>query len=77
MRTSEHVAATVEPMEAAGPHVKVPDVAWGTVAGVAGGVAVAWLTARGVRGVVHLASHEMQDRLLEEGWVTRWLTRNG
>ena len=58
-------------MTGASPQDNLPDLPWGKVAGVAAGVAAAWLAVRGVVGIVRIASHEAEYRALDGGWISR------
>jgi hypothetical protein len=50
-------------MTDASPQDSLPDLPWGRVAGVAGGLAAAWLTVRGVTALVRVAADEIQYRM--------------
>ena len=50
---------------------KVPDVPWGKVAAVVGGLVALRLTVGGVVAVVGVAYREAKDRLFDASWLPR------
>jgi hypothetical protein len=57
-------------MTGASPQDSLHDLPWGKVAGVAGGLAAAWLTVRGVAAVFRVAAEEIHYRVTH-GKLTR------
>ena len=52
-------------MNGPAPHVTLPEVPWGKVAAIAGGVAAVGLTVRGVVGLTRVAFNEVRYRIFD------------
>lgn len=50
---------------------ELPDLLWGRVAGLAGGLVAAYLTVRGAAAAFRMVAREVEDHAFDAGWMTR------